>query len=322
MIRLCNIKIMLKKTIMILVCVGCCQAASAQTDLESLKEKYTVNKRDIRVVKEYVEALEDARKGKEAEQVIKEYMSRCPVLQVEDKDTYLLLNKYVFADPYSNVFEYGIYAVKKMKWDREESSTPEDKTARLKRLLKGLGSGVSGDNEIDKRYEVLMVLSRNLNKEIEKQCEPHFQDERYVLPLYDSLKLERLTYLVNKGQLLGQDVMRLKLAIIEALHVGNNEQVFRDLTGVRGEYVIAVLSVLSERNLDKKLIDSVLSFVLRLSEQEEAEGGSTNYYNLLGRLYALVGDRDNADKYKKMGDAIEAERMERFGDLFKATQSN
>ena len=104
---------MLKKTIMILVCVGCCLAASAQTDLESLKEKYTVNKRDIKVVKEYVEALEDARKGKEAEQVIKEYMSRCPVLQVEDKDTYLLLNKYVFADPYSNVFEHGIYAVKK-----------------------------------------------------------------------------------------------------------------------------------------------------------------------------------------------------------------
>ena len=164
MIRLYNIRDMLRKTIMILVCVGCCLAASAQTDLESLKEKYTVNKRDIKVVKEYVEALEDARKGKEAEQVIKEYMSRCPVLQVEDKDTYLLLNKYVFADPYSNVFEYGIYAVKKMKWDREESSAPEDKAARLKRLFKGLGSGVSGDNEIDKRYEVLMVLSRNLNK--------------------------------------------------------------------------------------------------------------------------------------------------------------
>ena len=300
---------MLKKTIMILVCVGCCYAASAQTNLESWRGKYEANKRDIEVVKKYVEALEEAKKGKESEQVIKEYMSRCPVLQVEDKDTYLLLNKYVFADPYSNVFEYGIYAVKKMKWAREEAPAGEDKAARLKRLFKGLGSGVSGDNEIDKRYEVLMVLSRNLNKEIEKQCEPHFQDERYVLPLYDSLKLERLTYLVNKGQLLGQDVMRLKLAIIEALHAGNNEQVFRDLnvatnldmTGVRGEYVIAVLSVLSERNLDKKLIDSVLSFVLRLSEQEEAEGGSTNYYNLLGRLYALVGDRDNADKYKKMG---------------------
>ena len=315
---------------MTLVCVGCCVAASAQTSLESLKEKYEANKRDIEVVKEYVEALEKAKKGKEAERVTKEYMYRCPVLQVEDKDTCLLLNKYVFADPYSNVFEYGIYAMKKMKWDREDIPAGEDKATRLERLFRSLGSGVSGDNEIDKRYEVLMMLSRNLNKEIDKQCEPYLQDKQYVLPLYDSLKLERLTYLVNKGQLLGQDVMRLKLAIIEALHAGNNEQVFRDLnvatnldmTGVRGEYVIAVLSVLSERNLDKKLIDSVLSFVLRLSEQEEAEGGSTNYYNLLGRLYALVGDRDNADKYKKMGDAIEAERMERFGDLFKATQSN
>ena len=113
---------MLRKTIVTLVCVGCCVAASAQTSLESLKEKYEANKRDIEVVKEYVEALEKAKKGKEAERVTKEYMSRCPVLQVEDKDTYLLLNKYVFADPYSNVFEYGIYAMKKMKWDREDPS--------------------------------------------------------------------------------------------------------------------------------------------------------------------------------------------------------
>ncbi len=321
---------MLRKTIMVLVCVGCCYAASAQTNLESLKEQYEANKRDIKVVKEYVEALTEERKEKEAEQVIKEYMSRCPVLQVEDKDTYLLLNKYVFADPYSNVFEYGIYAINKMRWDREESPETEDKAARLKRLLKGLRGGVSGGNEIDKRYEVLTVLSRNLNKEIEKQCEPHLQDERYVLPLYDSLKLERLTYLVNKEQLLGQDGMRLKLAIIKALHAGNNEQVVRDLevatslnmTDVQGDYIVAVLTVLSERTLDKELIDNILSFVLKLKEQEEAEEGSTNYYNLLSRLYTLVGDKDNADKYKKMGDAIEKERMERYEALFKAIQSN
>ncbi len=48
---------MLRKTIVTLVCVGCCVAASAQTGLESLKEKYEANKRDIEVVKEYVEAL-------------------------------------------------------------------------------------------------------------------------------------------------------------------------------------------------------------------------------------------------------------------------
>ena len=321
---------MLRKTIMTLVCVGCCVAASAQTNLESLKEKYEANKRDIKVVKEYVEALENAEKGKEVERVAKEYMSRCPVLQAEDKDTYLLLNKYVFADPYSNVFEYGIYAVKKMKWEREETSVQEDKDARLKRLFRGLRSGVSGDNEIDKRYEALMLLSRNLNKEIEKQCRPYLQDDRYVMPLYDSLKQERLTYLVNKGQLLGQDGMSLKLAINKALHVGNNAQVIRDLevatslnmTDIQGDYIVAILTVLSERISDKKLIDDALSFVLRLKDQEEAVGGSTNYYNLLSRLYALVGDKNNADKYKKMGDAIEAERIERYKDLFEAIRSN
>ena len=321
---------MLRKTIVTLVCVGCCVAASAQTSLESLKEKYEANKRDIEVVKEYVEALEKAKKGKEAERVTKEYMSRCPVLQVEDKDTYLLLNKYVFADPYSNVFEYGIYAVKKMKWDREDIPAGEDKATRLERLFRSLGSGVSGDNEIDKRYEVLMALSRNLNKEIDKQCEPYLQDKQYVLPLYDSLKLERLTYLVNKGQLLGQDAMRLKLAVNKALHAGNNVQVVRDLevaanlnmTGVRGNYIVAILTVLSEGILDKELINNTLSFVLRQRDQEEAAGGSTNYYDLLSRLYTLVGDKDNADKYKKIGDAMEAERMERYKELFEATGSN
>lgn len=315
---------------MTLVCVGCCVAASAQTSLESLKEKYEANKRDIEVVKEYVEALEKAKKGKEAERVTKEYMSRCPVLQVEDKDTYLLLNKYVFADPYSNVFEYGIYAMKKMKWDREDIPAGEDKATRLERLFRSLGSGVSGDNEIDKRYEVLMALSRNLNKEIDKQCEPYLQDKQYVLPLYDSLKLERLTYLVNKGQLLGQDAMRLKLAVNKALHAGNNVQVVRDLevaanlnmTGVRGNYIVAILTVLSEGILDKELINNTLSFVLRQRDQEEAAGGSTNYYDLLSRLYTLVGDKDNADKYKKIGDAMEAERMERYKELFEATGSN
>lgn len=321
---------MLRKTIVTLVCVGCCVAASAQTSLESLKEKYEANKRDIEVVKEYVEALEKAKKGKEAERVTKEYMSRCPVLQVEDKDTYLLLNKYVFADPYSNVFEYGIYAMKKMKWDREDIPAGEDKATRLERLFRSLGSGVSGDNEIDKRYEVLMALSRNLNKEIDKQCEPYLQDKQYVLPLYDSLKLERLTYLVNKGQLLGQDAMRLKLAVNKALHAGNNVQVVRDLevaanlnmTGVRGNYIVAILTVLSEGILDKELINNTLSFVLRQRDQEEAAGGSTNCYDLLSRLYTLVGDKDNADKYKKIGDAMEAERMERYKELFEATGSN
>lgn len=320
---------MFRKTIIILFCMGCFIALEAQT-LDNLKEKYTMNKRDIKLVTAYVEALEKANEKKEAEAVVREYMSRCPVLQVEDKDTYLLLNRYVFADPYSNVFEYGIYAVRKMKWDRGDEEQGEDKAARLKRMFKGMGSGVSGADEIDKRYEVLMVLSKNLNKEIDKQCKPSYQDDRYIMPDYDSVKMKRLTYLVNKGELLGQDGMRMKLAVAKAFRAKDYEGIMRNLevaselrlTGIDGGYVVAVVSVLAGRSMEKVTLEKALAFVLRLSEQEKADGGSTNYYNLLGQLYSLAGDKTNADKYTKMGNAIEAERMARFGDLFKALQSN
>lgn len=320
---------MFRKTIIILFCMGCYIALEAQT-LDVLKEKYAMDKRDIKLVTAYVEALEKANEKKEAEAVVREYMARCPVLQVEDKDTYLLLNRYVFADPYSNVFEYGIYAVRKMKWDRGDEEQGEGKAARLKRMFKGMGSGVSGADEIDKRYEVLMGLSKNLNKEIDKQCKPAYQDDRYVMPDYDSVKMKRLTYLVNKGELLGQDGMRMKLAVAKAFRTNNYEGIMRNLevaselrlTGIDGGYVVAVVSVLAGRSMEKVTLEKALAFVLRLSEQEKADGGSTNYYNLLGQLYSLAGDKTNADKYTKMGNAIEAERMARFGDLFKALQSN
>lgn len=318
---------MLKRTIIIAFCVGCCVAASAQESVELLKEKYEANKRNIKVVREYVEALENAKMKEEAGMVIKEYMERCPVLQIEDKATYLLLNKYLFTDPYSNVFEYALYAVKKMKWDRDDS---EDKAIWIANLLKRAGSVLGREDEVDKRYEVLTVLSKNLNREVEKQCDPYWKEGHYVLPVYDAKRIERLTYLVNKGELLRQDEMRIKLAIAKALHAGKYGKVVHDLETVvemnlgeiRGSYLLAVLTYLSDMNLEKELVNQVLTFVLQMSDQGVERNDATNYYTLLGKLYFLVGDKINADKYTKMGQTLEAERMERYKDLFDVFQNN
>ena len=128
---------MLKRTLLILACACSCITAVAQADLTTLCAQYEANKRDLNAAKEYAAALEQAGKGKEAEAVVREYMGRCPVLQIEDKDTYLFINRYVFENPYSNVFDYGIYAIKKMKWDRMEEVAGDvagDKVARLKNL--------------------------------------------------------------------------------------------------------------------------------------------------------------------------------------------
>ena len=323
---------MLKNTLLILACACCCMTAAAQADLTALRTKYEANKRDLNVAKEYADVLERAGKDKEAETVVREYMGRCPVVQIEDKDTYLFVNRYVFEDPYSNVFDYGIYAIKKMKWDRTEDATGTegDKLARLKNLFKGWGSGVSGGDEIDKRYEALSLLSNGLSREIENLCVPNFQEGRYVFPSYDAAKIAHLTHLLERGDLLQEDEMAVKLAVAKAMHANEQSRVLDyletayewGLKDVRGGYVVGVLSVLVEQNIELGLAERTIAFVNELVAREEADGGGTNYYHLLGKLYALIGDKENSERCKKKGDAIEAERMAKFGDLFKALQAN
>lgn len=324
---------MLKRTLLILACACSCMTAAAQADLTTLCAQYEANKRDLNVAKEYAEALEQAGKGKEAEAVVREYMGRCPVLQIEDKDTYLFVNRYVFENPYSNVFDYGIYAIKKMKWDRMEEAAGDvagDKVTRLKNLFKGWGSGVSGGDEIDKRYEVLMLLSNGLRKEINHLCAPEFQDGQYVLPSYDAAKIDHLTRLLARGDLLQEDEMAVKLAVAKAMHANEQSRVLDyletacewGLEDIRGNYVVGILSVLVSHNMEQDVAKRAIDIVNELVVQEEAEGGGTNYYFLLSQLYALVGDKENSVRCKQKGDAIEAERMAKFGDLFKALQEN
>lgn len=316
---------MWKNILITLLNLGCIEGLCAQNRLDSLKKKYEADGRDQKVVREYAEALREIKEVKASEKVIREYMMHCPVIQVGDKDTYLLVNRYVFEDPYSNVFEYGIYAIKKMKWDRVPKNM-EEKQERLRNMFKGWGSGVSGDDEIDKRYEVLMVLSKNLSKEIDRQCSPEHQDGKYCMPVWDSVKIQRLEYLLNKGELLGQDGMRLKLAVRKALQKNHFLEVLQNLcvavrlkiTGAEGEYIVAIMNVLTDCSLQKEEAEKALQLVLQLYKQEERDEGGVNYCNILGRLYRLCGDAENGEKYTRMGDAIEAEKMARFQEMMKS----
>ena len=315
---------MLIKIILIFCCVGCCLSASAQTDIERLSEKYISHKRDIKVVKEYVEALEKANRMHDAEMVAKEYMSRCPVLQMEDKDTYLLLSKYLFTDPYSNIFEYGLYAFKKFKWQREEDKNEQKHSMKTPAFWMAMRMGVSGADEVDKRYEALNLMSNNLSKEITRQCTPQIQNGHYVMPEYSEVRMKRLQHMVDKGELLGLDAMRARLAIARAIHEGRYSEVLNDmmvLTSLQmadldGNYIIGILSVLSSHQLDDCVVRNMISMVHRLSEKEERIGGGINYYNLLGRLYGLVGELENAEKYKTRGETIDAQRREQYKDLY------
>ena len=188
---------------------------------DELRDAYEKDKRDVKAVTEYVRALGETQKRAQADSVVREYMARCPAVQLEDKDTYLLINKFVFEDVYSNAFEYGIFMQRKMHWDREAKNDEVGEKARLLSLLRGMQGSISNADEIDKRYEVLSVLSGNLRKEVDKRCLPAYTGDKYVMPGYDSLKIAHLKYLLQKGDLLGQEIMQLKIGVYEDYVAGN-----------------------------------------------------------------------------------------------------
>ena len=55
---------------------------------DELRDAYEKDKRDVKAVTEYVRALGETQKRAQADSVVREYMARCPVVQLEDKDTY------------------------------------------------------------------------------------------------------------------------------------------------------------------------------------------------------------------------------------------
>lgn len=297
--------------------------AFAQSDTTALRERYEAAPRDVKAVTDYADALELAGDRKQAETIVREYMSRCPVVQLNDRDTYLLISRYVFENPYSNVFEYGLFVMPRMKWDSKDL-TPEQKEAATARKLADMRWGVSHGDEVDKRYEVQMLLSRKLGKAVNDLCDPQWQKSgQYYLPAYDETRIRHLGRLVEKGSVIGKDAMRAKLRIAEAIAGGNLTKAMRylcsasslDMQGINGPYMIGMMNILADRELaaaDRQEAIDALMEQIRLSEER---GTNHNYYTVLGRLYSQAGDKANAEKYLDKGRAIEAERETLYQEM-------
>lgn len=300
----------MRKLILLSLVLFCGSVLYAQ----DVKQNYMSNKRDVGAVKAYYESLLASKKKAEADSVRREYMSRCPVVQIVDKDTYLLLNDMLFNDPYSNVFEYGVYAYKKMTWDRFESTEKlSSKAEAMKSIFKGFSVSASKADEIDKRFEAFSLITKSLEREISTICEPKYVKDHYEMPPFDVKKAEHLEYLAGKA---GNDGLLLKLYVAKAISAGdynravNSMVLFSSIGSAIGKsnYHTNTLLSITDKVTDKDLLKNILDSTAKTDENSQ----------LLSKLYFLCGDNQNGEKYKKIYDAIEAQRIEQFGDLFKA----
>lgn len=297
--------------------LGCLSGLRAQ----DVKEAYERNKRDVQAVSTYVKALRMGRQEKLADSVVREYMGRCPVVQLEDKDTYLLLGRYAFEDVYSNAFDYGLFIAKKLRWDREPKTGADAKEAMFYRLRWG-----GGADEIDKRYEILTTLSRNLEKEIDRRCCPSVREGRYRMPEYDSLKVAHLKYLLRKGEFLRDGSLRMKVGVYEDYVAGDYAGVVQKLQLVRelnwkelGEsYAMQVLDALVLAGANREVLLSGIALLQDYIRGVDEE--SVHCFSVLGELYRACGDEASGERYKRLGEQAEAAKKERFGsfiDVFK-----
>lgn len=301
--------------------------AFSQIDTTALRERYEAAPRDVKALTEYVKALEKAGDMKEAESLVRNFMARCPVVQIEDRDTYLLISRYVFENPYSNVFEYAMFLMPRMKWDSADL-TPEQKAERTRQKFADLKWGVSHGDEVDKRYEVQALLGKRLNKAVSELCDPRWQQTgQYTLPDYDESRIKHLGMLLNKGNVAGGDALRTKLRIAEAINAGDRSRAMRylctasslDMQGINGSYLVGMMHILADmepREADRKEAIEALTEQLRISEER---GTNYNYYTILGKLYRQAGDSDNAKKFLEKGRAIEAEREALYQEMMKTT---
>jgi hypothetical protein len=255
----------------------------------------------------------------EAIDIIQKLFDENLTAQSEEIDVGEAYGRILFEDVYSNAFEYGISLIKKACWERDEVAA-NSKQPQWERRLRALQKGVSGDGEIDKRYELMALLSKNLNKEIKRHCDPVRQGKKYLLPEYDAEKIAHLKKLLNRGELLGKEGMMVKLRVVEAMQHQQFRQVVRevcvgaelDLTGIRGGYMIDMLNVMLDYPLGKEELKEAIETVEGFVKRETERGMGLNYYTILGRLYEKNGEQEQAEKYIRLGEELEAERMERY----------
>lgn len=301
--------------------------AFSQSDTTELRLRYEKDRRDVTALTAYTEALEQAGETKKSESLIRDFMSRCPVTQIEDRDTYMLISRYVFEDVYSNAFEYALFLMPRMKWDMP-GLTPKQKALQSKRKLADLRWGVSHGDEVDKRFEVLSLLSRKLNKAVSEQCDPVWQkDSGYTMPDYSEAKIKHLGRLLDKGNVIDRDAMRTKLRIAEAVNTGRHSKALQylcmasalDIQGINGTYIIGMMNILADLGPDAADRSYAIDTLNRLCRLSESAGGGQNYYTVLGKLYRQAGENVIAEECLEKGEAIESERQALYQQMMNPT---
>lgn len=272
--------------------------AGAKAGLEgkslfAMRDRYKAGERDLAFLKDFVSVLNAAFLTDEIEEVVTDYMKTLPLEKLQEKEVWDLVGTFI-KDPYSSQFEYVIF--------------------NIDRLAYKLGFD---------RYKVERQLNWALEKEVDRVVGLQKDEQGNILPLLNEPeRIDSLLRLINRANFERAEEYRAKIRIHELElaedwdEVLNYLSVCRDIQalGYSSTFIEGVIQYMAVNCTDRSLLKECLSIMEGLQAEEDNSDSAfkMNYYETFALLYKGLGNKQEAEKYRKMDEQYKQEKAKEF----------
>ena len=277
--------------------------AGAKAGLEgkslfAMRDRYKAGERDLAFLKDFVSVLNGAFLTDEIEEVVTDYMKTLPLEKLQEKEVWDLVGTFI-KDPYSSQFEYVIF--------------------NIDRLAYKLGFD---------RYKVERQLNWALEKEVDRVVGLQKDEQGNILPLLNEPeRIDSLLRLINRANFERAEEYRAKVRIHELElaedwdEVLNYLSVCRDIQalGYSSTFIEGVIQYMAVKCSNRSLLKECL-FIMEELQAEEDNSDSAfkmNYYETFALLYKWLGNKQEAEKYRKMDEQYKQEKAKEFENFLK-----
>ena len=266
--------------------------------LFAMRDRYKAGERDLAFLKDFVSVLNGAFLTDEIEEVVTDYMKTLPLEKLQDKEVWDLVGTFI-KDPYSSQFEYVIF--------------------NIDRLAYKLGFD---------RYKVERQLNWALEKEVDRVVGLQKDEQGNILPLLNEPeRIDSLLRLINRANFERAEEYRAKIRIhkLELAEdwdeVLNYLSVCRDIQalGYSSTFIEGVIQYMAVNCTDRSLLKECLSIMEELQAEEDNSDSAfkMNYYETFALLYKGLGNKQEAEKYRKMDEQYKQEKAKEFENFLK-----
>ena len=264
-------------------------------------DQYAAGERDLNFIKEYVNILNGAFMKDRIQEIVTEYMNSIPVEKLKDPEVWELVGSYI-RNPYSPQFEFVAFNL-----DYFQVKLNVD------------------------RYKLERQLNWELEKALNRIIELQKDTNGVVLPLVNEpRKIATLLRLTDRMNLKRAEEYRAKIQIYNLELAGRWDEVFYYLEvcrnigalGYAERYLNEVIQYMAANCRDRRLLKKGLAWMEDIQDKEDRSESQfkANYNETLAVLHGKLGNKKDAEKYRKTDEEIKLQNAKKFEAFMKKSK--